>query len=195
MVEKLPGLAATTESARSTRPTGAVKAFGIRLVRPHRITCNDIAKIVGYCKAARSILVHTNVEDLTLPPLDAMASLPSLGSLRLFYTGGQPIHMVLDWFDLPCLKSLELSRYGMDKPTDPSAPWPSEVPVSQHDLDNLLPPDRYHTGNVTSLVLSAPGTPLRLTEVIMRWPAHLERFSITMLTHSSYATSGCIVGQ
>jgi hypothetical protein len=167
---------------------GHAKAIYIQLSSPNQNTCNNIAMIVAYCKATRSIMLCTDLTHLTLPLLDAMANLPSLESLRLSGSSSGPsIHMVLDHFDLPSLKSLELSRYGIGKGTDPSAQWPSYVPATQLDLDRLLSPDRYHTGNVTSLVLSDPSTPPGASEQILRWPAHLERLSIISLTHSSYA--------
>jgi hypothetical protein len=95
--------------------------------------------------------------------------------------------LVLDTLALPTLKSLSLRRYGVRRSSaDIDAPWPGEPVVpSQQELENLLPPNRYHTGNVTSLEFSDPSTPAIVSEHILRWPARLVNLSLTWLTHST----------
>jgi hypothetical protein len=168
---------------------GHVKAIHIQLSSPNQNTCNNIARIVTHCKATRRFMLHTDLTDRSLPLLDAIKNLPRLGFLSLSgYSSGPSIHMVLERCDLPCLESLELSRYGIGKGTDPSAPWPEDIRATQRDLEQLLPSNRYHTSSVTSMVLSDPSTPPIVSEHILRWPRRLERLSITFLTHSSYAS-------
>jgi hypothetical protein len=165
-----------------------VKTIDIQAYNPNPSTSMNIAKIVTHCKAARHISLHMFLTDPTVPLLDAVARLPCLETLSVSgHSGGPSVYTILQYFNLPSLSNLRLCRYGIGKGTSPGASWPWDVPASAHDLDELLPSNRYHTSRVTSLELSDPSTPPRVTELILRWPQHLEMLSIHSLLHSSYA--------
>ena len=165
---------------------GNVRAIHMSVSNPNQNTCNNIARIVAHCKAISKVSLHT---DKDMPNhasslFDAIQNLPRLESLHL---SRPSLQTVLGRFDLPSLKTLDLSRYGIGDRGNLSAPWPLDVPTSQQDLDQLLPYNRYHTGTVTSLSLSDPSTPLRVTEHLLRWPARLQKLSLTSLTHTKRA--------
>lgn len=165
-----------------------VQTIDLQAHNPNQSTCKNLARVVAHCKATRRIKLHTGLKNRSWPLLNAMKDLPHLESLRLSgHSSGPSIRMIFELFDLPSLKSLELSRYGVGKDADPGTPWPSDIAVTRHDLDQLLPPSRYHTSSVASLVLSNPSTPLLVSEHLLHWPARLEQLSITHLTHSKYA--------
>lgn len=165
-----------------------IEAISIQASNPNQNTCINIARIVAHCNTARSISIHMSLTDLSFPLLDAVARLPCLEILSLSgYTGGPSVYTVLNYFELPSLNSLKLFRYGIGRGTDPGAPCPKDVPATANDLDQLLPSSRYHTSHVTSLVLSDPSTPPRVSELILRWPQRLEKLCIRSLIHSSYA--------
>jgi hypothetical protein len=161
---------------------GNTRAIHMSLSNPNRNTCNNIARIVALCNAISEVSLWYTDNDLpgrASPLFDAIQNLPCLETLRLSRLS---LQIVLGLFDLPSLKTLNLSHYVIGYGGDLSAPWPLDVPTSQQDLDQLLPYNRYHTGRVTSLSLSNPSTPLRVTEHLLRWPARLQKLSLTSLT-------------
>jgi hypothetical protein len=164
---------------------GNARAIHILLSNPNPNTCNNIARIVAHCKAIGKVSLHTDKDlpDHASPLLDAIQTLPRLETLHL---SRPSLQTVLGRFDLPSLKTLDLSRYGIGDGSDLSAPWPLDIPMSQQNLDQLLPHNRYHTGRAVSLALSDPSTPFRVTEHLVRWPARLQKLSITSLTHSRH---------
>lgn len=164
------------------------RVIDLELRRPGAITCRSVADLLQHCTAVRKVSLQSDfTPDITLV-LSAIRRLPLLENLHLSGSSSGPsIHLVLDTFALPTLKSLSLRRYGVRRSSaDIDAPWPG-VPVvpSQPELENLLPPNLYHTGNVTSLELSDPSTPAIVSEYILRWPARLVNLSLTWLTHSN----------
>jgi hypothetical protein len=165
---------------------GNARAICIFLSNPNPNTCNNIARIVVHCKAIGEVGLHTD-SDLpghAAPLFHAIQNLPRLETLHL---SRPSLQAVLERLDLPSLKTLNLSQYGIGNGSALSAPWPTDVLARQEELERLLPHNRYHTGRVTSLTLSDPSTPLRVTEHLLRWPERLQNLSLTSLTHARYA--------
>jgi hypothetical protein len=164
------------------------RIIDLELSNPNATTCRNVANLLKRCMAVRTVSFHTDFTADTWVLLCAIKSLPLLEELSLSgHSSGPSIHLVLENYVLPSLKRLRLSRHGVRKNSaDIEAPWPGEpIPINQYDLEKLLPPNRYHTGNVTSLEFSDPSTPPYVTEHILRWPACLVDLSIVWLTHST----------
>jgi hypothetical protein len=150
----------------------------INLYKPSEGACRILTEIIGRCQNIRSVHLQA-LELCTWPLLHAIRSLPRLETLHLHYPS---LHLIFEVFGPLPLKNLYLHRYGVGKSaTDPSSQWRPELSISQHNLESLLPPTRFHTGSLTSLTLHDPSAALHVTEHILRLPKRLEHLSITSL--------------
>jgi hypothetical protein len=121
------------------------------------------------------------LEDLTLRGVSATVSIP----------------VVLQNFLLPSLKRLKLSRYGVsNSSTEFAAPdrnWKGDPPplsLTQTQLEQLLPPAQYLTGNVVSMAFEESIASFNITEHLLRWPTRLVELSITSLWYDQPYTRG-----
>jgi hypothetical protein len=154
---------------------------------PPESAYTDLAKVLEYCHAVRIVSLHADLRIYYQSIIEAIKSRPLLEDLRLSgHSSGPSLYLVLKTFNLPNLKRLSLSRYGVGRSSeDLATPWMGDrVPINQLELEELLSPSQYHTGSVTSLELSDPSTPPYVSEKIVSWPARLVHLSITWLTHS-----------
>jgi hypothetical protein len=160
------------------------QVLSIDLHKPSERACRSLTEIIGRCQNIRSVHLET-LDRCTWPLLHAIKSLPRLEALHLHYPS---LHLIFEVFGSLPLKNLDLRRYGVGQSaTDPSSHWPYSqwrpeiISISQQNLESLLPPDRYHTGSMTSLTLHDPIAALPVTEHILRLPKRLEHLSITSL--------------
>jgi hypothetical protein len=148
----------------------------INIYEPGVGTCRILIEIIGRCQNIRSVHLQ-GLDTCSWSLLHAIKSLPRLETLHLQYPS---LHLIFKVFGSLPLKNLNLRRYGMGKSaTDPCSQWKPELSVSQHYLESLLPPIRYHTGSMTSLTLHDSNVALHVTEHILRLPKRLEHLSIT----------------
>ena len=149
----------------------------------HAAVCRILTAIIKCCTGLREVSFQSEYTPDISELLSAISTLPRLEHLDL---GAPSLQLFLRDFTLPSLKSLCLSRYGPGRnPEDSSVPWPIEpISITQPSLEHLLPPNRYHTGNVTKMLLRDPSCLPNVTEHIVRWPSALTDLSI-LLTHST----------
>lgn len=123
------------------------------------------------------------------PIIHTVSRIPCLETLRLTgCDGGPALQMILTHFDIPTLKELELSRYGLNFNNGSEALWGPVALPTPLNLDHTFP-NRSYNGTVTALTLTDPSAPPDITKSLLQWPAHLARLSIGFLTHSIYALS------
>ncbi|PMD60736.1 uncharacterized protein K444DRAFT_663093 [Hyaloscypha bicolor E] len=137
----------------------------------HAAVCRILSAVIKCCTGLRVVSFHS----VYIPDISEHLDL-----------GGPSLQLFFRDFTLPSLKSLYLSRYGPGRnPEDTSAPWPGEpISITRTGLEHLLPPNRYHTGNVTKVLLRDPSCLQNVTEHILRWPSALTDLSI-WLSHST----------
>lgn len=145
--------------------------------------------IVQICPRIHTIFLHSDLKTSSWPLLEAIANLPHPEELTLDGdTFGPSVQLVLKTFNIPTLKRLKISSYGLGRDTiDPAGPReePEPWPEGQKELEflnELLPSDRHCMGSVETLELLNPCCQPRISEYILRLPACLVNLSIRELT-------------
>ena len=134
------------------------------------------AKVIEYCKGTRSIVVQPEFTAESWPFISAIKNLPFLEVLEL---RDPSVYLIFQHLNLPSLKCLRLLQYGLGENSDPMCIRGKEpTSITQDDLDALLPPDRYHTGSVTCLMLKDSRSPGIVSEIVLRLPARLEKLQL-----------------
>lgn len=121
------------------------------------------------------------------PILQAIKSLPSLENLTLATQTreGASLRLLFEYLALPYLKSMSLTGYGVGITAEDIQAVEFPCFITPSDRDNLMPPEKYRTGNLTSLELSAPLAYPSHTEHIILSPSHLTNLSLNRLSDTS----------
>lgn len=166
---------------------GHVREIHIQIYQPSDATCRMVVWVIQCCKSLRKLSLHMTMSSTVWPIIHTASKLPRLETLQLTgYEGGPALQMILTHFDLPTLKELHLSRYGLSVDNGPKAPWRSVAGSTPPSLDHIF---SHHScnGAVTALSLTDPSAPPDITKSLLQWPAHLTSLSIDFLAHSIYA--------
>jgi hypothetical protein len=175
----------------------------VRIINFHfndnpKLAFQDLANHLEKFTGLRTVTFSSCYPEESRCLLEAMRRVPMLEDLTLRGVSATvSIQIVLQNFLLPSLKRLKLSRYGVsNSSTEIAAPdrnWNGDPPplsLTQTELEQLLPPAQYHTGNVVSMEFEAPTASFNITEHLLRWPTQLVELSIASLWYDSPYTRG-----
>ena len=144
--------------------------------------------------ATNVITLHAKTRKLSLcltlspeawPLLHAISQLHCLEVLKLWpREGGIAIQMILTLFNMPTLKELRVSRYGLSQDGRPAVLYNGYYEDVQKP-DESFSPSLYESA-VTALHLDDPATPPINTKMLLQWPRRLVTLSFYLI-HSSFA--------
>jgi hypothetical protein len=160
-------------------------------INDNPLTFQDPAKLLEKFTGLRTVTLSSSYPEESRCLLEAVKRVPLLADLTLRGNFGTvSIQVVLQSFLLRSLQSLKLPRYGVSKSStglpSPDRNWnwkPAAPPLAltQMELEQLLPPAQYYTGNVISMAFDEPTASFNITEHLLRWPTPLVELSITSL--------------
>ncbi|MCJ1231159.1 hypothetical protein MMC12_007835 [Toensbergia leucococca] len=175
-----------------------VRVIHVNLLTPYHATCRVIADIIQYCNSVRKLGLHINLDPgdfvtlaAFLPLRNAAKGLSRLEKLQ--FSGKQyssPLRDIMNYFDLPTLRKMEIDGYGLDPRVDPHSPG-TEVPWNEIDytphqeVEEFFAARQYSSG-LTILKLRYPRVSPSITQRFLEWPAQLESLSLTQLFPSNY---------
>ncbi|KAH8590584.1 hypothetical protein B0O99DRAFT_301563 [Bisporella sp. PMI_857] len=177
------------------------RSFYLDLDNLGPIACRNIVQIVQLCGNARMVGIHTEHATLatspfTWPLLDAVNTLKSLETLHVTLPS---LHLLFGFLNTSNLKELSIDQYGPGlESSHPFASWLNDfededdryrsITITESELEELAPRNKYHSWKVTSLRLSDPCCDPNVTEVILRMPEYLEQLNFDELYRSTSAS-------
>ena len=147
-----------------------------------------IACCMTMCTALRKVSLHIDWSKDTWAIIHATSNLPELQTLSLSGPdGGVALQTIFKYINQSSLRHMRLSRYGFSDGDKPMAVWRPTAPSSQMVLDKLSASAGKHSSRVTELSLSDPSAIPGATEILVRRSARLEKLTMKMLKHTSFA--------
>jgi hypothetical protein len=175
-----------------------VRSINVHINDNPKLAFQDLANDFEEFTGLRTVTFSSCYPEGSRCLLEAITRLPLLEDLTLRGVSATvSIQVVLQNFLLPSLKRLELSRYGVSNSSTEFAAldrnWKGDPPPLSHtqtQLEQLLSPAQYLTGNVVSMAFEESTASFNITEHLLRWPTRLVELSITSLWYDQPYTRG-----